>query len=126
MDNPYRASAMPTAAVGRLQIFSLFPSTKRFAMLGVIVGIGFGFAAFAYWIRLIFFSYRTLDEPRVADNYMAPLMAFAGWSVVTCVLFGLVGASLGLFADLTRLMRSPKIGEVGDPTKSSVGCENDP
>lgn len=82
----------------------------RFATLGILAGVGFGFVILAM-------AARSSLEPRRPDasyfpiDYATPLFAFAFWTITIGAFFGVVGAAIGIVADLVRPVDNAKIDE---------------
>ena len=119
VDNPYRSP--PTQAPERRlrQGAALSTRAMRFATLGVLVGVGFGFAVLAITLKSAF-ERRSLDEAYPTIDYVTPLIAFAFWSITTGAVFSVVGGTLGFIADALQPMRNLEVGEQSDPPKSPV------
>jgi hypothetical protein len=118
-ENPYH-SPTPQDVKGCRKANAAFSSRAiRFATLGILAGVGFGFVILAMTARSSL-EPRSLDASYFTIDYATPLFAFAFWTITTGAFFGVVGAAIGFVADLVRPVDNAKIDEPSDARKSPV------
>ena len=76
----------------------------RYATLGALVGVGFGFVVLAMAVRSSV-ERRSIDEAYFKIDYLTPLFAFGFWAVTLGSFFSVVGGIIGFIAERLPTLR---------------------
>ena len=105
IENPFRPpSSLERRSNDRVQ-GRISSRAIRYATLGALVGVGFGFVVLAMALRNSV-ERRSIDEAYFEIDYVTPLFAFGFWSITLGSFFSVVGGTIGFIAErLSRLRK---------------------
>ena len=105
IENPFRPPSSLEMRSGDSEQGRISSRVVRYAILGALVGMGFGFVVLAMATRIAV-ERRSIDEAYFEIDYVTPLFAFGFWSITLGSFFSVVGGTIGFVAErLSRLRK---------------------
>ena len=103
-ENPFRPPSSLEKRSGDGVQGRISSRVVRYATLGALVGVGFGFVVLVMAVRNSV-ERRSIDEAYFKIDYLTPLFAFGFWSITLGSFFSIVGGTIGFIAERLSTLR---------------------
>lgn len=105
--NPYTAPNIPPQIKKKSRREPLKRRIVRYAALGAMAGMGFGFAILARSLRNSS-PRRSINPDSFSDYFLSPVLSGLAFAIIGSAVLSIAGASLGFILDIVRPADDPE------------------